>query len=198
MQEQEQQKPGGWTPIQDAQKAANILVLAAQVIASPVEVMLRKNFGSKYFGVPSAIALFAVPMWALFWPGESPLGLWVLWVLFILMQLRARLESVRMLAKGQFIHTRYNGWPRLASVFKRMPEQKIKAGLEPLLVFVAGVLLMPVSEPLGSYLMVAALSLGFNHSVIESVERAQALEMNDALIEQQAMAERFRQMRRDR
>lgn len=198
MQQQEQQQPGGWTPIQDAQKAANWLVLAARVVASPLEVILRKNFGSKYFGIPSAVALFAVPAWTLFWPGESPVGIWALWILFVVMQLRARLESARMVAKGEIIHTRYNGWPRLASFFKRMSEQKIKAGLEPVVVFVAGALLMQVSQPLGSYLMVAAFSLGFNHSVIESVERAQAMEMNDALIEQQAMAERFRQMQRDR
>jgi hypothetical protein len=198
MQQQEQQQPGGWTPIQDAQKAANWFVLAARVLASPLEVILRKNFGSKYFGIPSAVALFTVPMWALFWPDASPVGLWVLWVLFIVMQLRARLESVRMIAKGEVVHTRFNGSPRLASVFKRMPEQKIKAGLEPLLVFIVGVLLMQVSPPLGSYLMVAAFSLGFNHSVIEAVERAQALEMNDALIEQQSVAERFRNMQRDR
>lgn len=198
MQQQEQQQPGGWTPIQDAQKAASWFVLAARVVASPLEVILRKSFGSKYFGIPSAIALFAVPAWTLFWPDESPAGIWALWIVFVLMQLRARLESARMVAKGEVIHTRYNGWPRLAAIFKRMPEQKIKAGLEPVVVFVAGALLMSVSQPLGSYLMVAAFSLGFNHGVIESVERAQALEMNDALIEQQAMAERFRQMQRDR
>ena len=46
MQQQEQQQPGGWTPIQDAQKAANWFVLAARVVASPLEVILRKNFGS--------------------------------------------------------------------------------------------------------------------------------------------------------
>jgi hypothetical protein len=198
MQQHEQPQPGGFTPFQDVQKAASWFVLAARVVASPVEVILRKNFGSKYFGIPSAIALFAVPAWTLFWPGESPVGMWALWILFVLMQLRARLESVRMVAKGDVVHTRYNGWPRLASVFKRMSEQKIKAGLEPVVVFLVGALLMQVSQPLGSYLMVAAFSLGFNHSVIEGVERAKAMELNDALIEQQAMAERFRQMQRDR
>lgn len=198
MQNQEQQQQGGFTPFQDARKGASLIIGAAQVAAAPLEPILRKRFGSRYFGVPSALALVVVPMWMFFWPGESPVGIWALWILFVLMQLRARLESARMMARGDVVHTRYNGWPRLAKIFKRMDEQKIKAGLEPLVVFLAGIFLMKLSQPLGSYLMVAAFSLGLTHSVIESVERAKALELNDSFLEQQEMAERFRRMQQDR
>ncbi|QYO62488.1 hypothetical protein [Leptolyngbya sp. 7M] len=194
MNQQQQEQQAGWTPIQDAKKAANILVFLANAVASPVEVFLRTKFGSNYFGMPSVVALLLVPMWALFWPQESPAGICVFWLLFIAFQLRARIETFRMLARGEHVHTRYNGWPRLARIFKRMPESRIKAGLEPLLVFAVGVLMMPLSQPLGSYLMVAAFALGMTHAVIDSVERARALEMNDAMIEQQALADRFRQM----
>ena len=192
MQEQAQQ---GWTPFEDAKKAANILVFTAMAVASPVEVFLRTKFGSRYFGLAALGGLFVVPLWSLFWPDASPVGLWVFWGLYLVMQLRARIESARMGARGECVHTRYNGWPRLARLFRKMSEQRIKAGVEPLLVIVAGVCLMPVSQPLGSYLMIAGFALGVTHSVIESVERARALEINDALIEQQQTSERFRAMR---
>ena len=195
---QEQQQQGGWTPIEDAKKTANVLVFIARVLASPVEVILRRRFGSKYFSFPTVGALFAVPMWMLFYPREDPKAIWVFWGLFLVMQARARLESVRMVAKGDIVHTRYNGQPRLSSILKRTSELKIKAVIEPLLVFLAGVFLCSVSLPLGSYLMVAAFCLGLNHSIMSSVERARALEMNDALIEQEVLAERFRDIQNDR
>lgn len=193
-----QQQQAGWTPIEDTKNLSYVLLFAARAIASPVEPILRRKFGTRYFGWATAVGFFAPPLWMMFWPGEDPSGIFVFWLIFLLMQLSARIESARMAAKGQYIHSRYNGWPRLARFFKTMPEQRIKAGPEPLFVFIAGAALMSVTAPLGSYLMVAAFSLFAMHAVADAVERAQAVEMNDALIEQQNVAERFRQMQNGR
>lgn len=193
---QEQQQGKGWTPIQDAKVAAHIALLAARALASPLEVMLRTGFGSRYFGLPSLLALFAVPMWMLFWPEHDPRPIIGFWLLFLVMQLRARLETVRMLRRGVFVHTSFNGRSRLAAIFRRMPEVRIKGEIEPWLAVIAGMLALGFSQPLGSYLMVAGFSLGLVAGTIESVERARALSMNDARIEQQSLAERFREMQR--
>ncbi|MCC7390154.1 MAG: hypothetical protein IT431_15455 [Phycisphaerales bacterium] len=190
MQEQPQAK--GWTPIQDAKQAANVMMFAAQALASPVEVILRTRFGSRYFGMASLVGLFAVPMWMLFWPGESPVGLTWFWLFYLVMQLRARVESLRMVMKGDIVHTRSNGCPRLARYFKRTSERNIKGGVEPAAVFLAGALLSGVSPPLGSYLMTAAVCLWITHSAILAVERARAFDLHDSFLEQQDLVERYR------
>lgn len=192
------QQPKGWTPFEDAKKGANFMMLAAQVLASPIEVFLRTRFGSRYFGVPSAIAILALPMWSLLWPREDPRPLLIFWGLYILMQLRARVEGMRMVARGDHVHSRYNGRPRLARIFRKMPEQKIKVVAETVVVCAIGVLMLPISESLGSYLFAAAFASGLLNSTIDAVERARSVELNDAWIEQQSLAERFRELQRDR
>lgn len=189
----EQPEPRGWTPIQDARFAATVLMLAAQVLAVPVEVFLRVRFGRHYFGVPSAIALLAIPMWYLFWPGEDPDPLMAFWLLFIVMQLRARIESIAMIARGDVRHTRFNGEPRLARVFKKMPQEKIKANIEPLVVIGVGAALLEYSPPLGSYLIAAGCSLTVVAGVIEKLNTARALQLHDAWLEKQHEAKRFRE-----
>jgi hypothetical protein len=185
----------GWTPIQDAQNAASLFVLAAQVMAAPVEVFLRKRFGRRYHGVPAFLGLLAVPMWMLLWPQEDFTPIFVFWGLLFLMQLRARIESLVMVAKGELVHTRYNGYPRLARIFKNTNEQKIKGKIEPVFVMIAGAALLAVSEPLGSFLIVSGLSLAIVAGVIESVERNRTLSMHDAWLEQQDQASRFREIK---
>ena len=190
----DQPEPKGWTPIEDTQNAASILVLIAQSLAAPVEVFLRTRFGRRYFGVPAFLGFLAVPMWMLFWPREDATAIFVFWCLYILMQLRARIESMIMVARGDIIHTRYNGYPRLARIFKKTHEHKLKGGHEPALVVIVGAFMLSVSEPLGSFLMTSGFCLALVNSVIESVERSRAMSMNDAWIEQQAQAARFREI----
>jgi hypothetical protein len=192
------EQSGGWTPVEDAKKGVHLFVLVASVLARPVEVILRRRFGSRYFGVPSLLALFAVPGWMAFWPGESPMAIWWFEGLFVLAQLGARVEQLRMVATNDVVHTRYNGWPRLAAIFRKADEATLKGAIEPVLVILTGLFLMPVSEPLGSYLMTSGLCLAFIESVIRSVDRARALEINDTLIEQQNAMDRFRALSRDR
>ncbi len=188
----DQPEPKGWTPIEDYQNAFAFLVLAAQSIAAPVEVFLRTRFGRRYFGVPAAIGLFAVPMWMFFWTGEDATPIFVFWVLYLVMQGRARIESILMASRGDLVHTRYNGRPRMERFFRRAGERRVKAVHEPLLTIGIGVFILPVSEPLGSYLITAGICLALVASVIEGVERNRLMSMHDAWLEQQHHAERFR------
>ena len=190
----DQPEPKGWTPIEDAQNAASILMLVAQSLAAPVEVFLRTRFGRRYFGVPAFLGFMAVPMWMLFWPREDPTPIFVFWGLYILMQLRARIEGWIMVARGDIVHTRYNGRPRLARIFKNIHEHKLKGFHEPALAIIVGMFMLAVSEPLGSFLMTSGFCLGLVNSVIESIERNRAMSMHDAWIEQQDHAARFREM----
>lgn len=78
-----------------------------------------------------------------------------------------------------------------------MPEPKLKAAIEPLAVFLTALAVMEGSVPLGSYLIAAAFALAFNNALIGAVAKARVRELNNSLIEQQQIAERFREMRGD-
>lgn len=198
--QQQQQQPqcDGFTPIQDAKRAANLLVFATQAIASPVEVCIRSKFGPRYFGLAALAGFVVMPMWPLWWPGEDASGIEAFWLWYLLMLVINRTRSLRMASKGEPVHSRYNGWPGLARFFPRTSEAKIKAWIEPLCVFLAGLIVRATDVPLGSYLIVAAIALFFTNGVIAAVERARITELNDALIDQQIVAERFRRLRGDR
>src|SRR5690606_1035140 len=120
------------------QRAASVLVLAAQTFSAPAEVFLRTGFGQRYFGVPAFLGFLTVPLWMLFWPEENPRPLLVFWGLLFVMQLRARIESAVMVARGRLVHTRYNGRPRLCRIFRSTDERKIKGCVESWLVMVSG------------------------------------------------------------
>jgi hypothetical protein len=115
------------------------------------------------------------------------------WLLFILMQVRARIEGIAMIARGDIRHTRFNGEPRLARLFKKTPQEKIKSHVEPSLVIVIGIVLLGYSPPLGSYLIAAGCSLAMVAGVIERLSTARTLQLHDAWLEQQDQAERFRE-----
>lgn len=176
---------------------ANVFVFVARMFAAPLEAILRRRFGYRYFGMQALMAVVLMPFWMIAWPGHSRIGLMLFWWLTIVRFIRIRIESMRLLRNGVAIHTRYNGWPKLASVFKRSTESAIKAKWEPLFCFILGWVLMSVSEPLGSLVLVSTVALVLVHSTIDAVETARVMELNDAWIEQQRIAERFREVRRN-
>lgn len=186
----------GWTPIEDARNAANLFVFVMQAMAAPTEVIMRRRFGRNAFSWPSFAALFFIPAWMLFWEGYDPRPLWVfLWV-FIAFQLRARIESILVSLGRNPVHSRYNGDSRLQWLERWVEAKKIKGGIEGFVVIFGGFLLMPVSEPLGSFIVVSGMCLMGSMSVIESVDRARTQQLYDAWLEQRYHAERFREMQR--
>lgn len=195
---QDNHMQGGGGPIQKAHQAAHIVLFVARVLATPLEIGLRNGFGPRYFGFQALVAVIVVPLWMALWPGHSPALLNGFWILMLLMFLRARIQSMRMVAKGDIVHTRFNGTPILGRYFKRMSEAKIKAMCEPGFGLLAGGLISQVDKPLGSLLIASAFALFIVQATMQSAEHARASELNDALIEQQSLSERFRAMQRDR
>lgn len=189
--------PNGGGIMQDSLKAGRILVFVARMFASPLEVCLRRHFGPKYFGFAAVASLVLMPLWMAFWPDKSSDALNCFSLLVLFMFARARAESSRMLREGTNVHSRSNGISRLSRWFPRMAEAKVKAKVEPAFCVIVGILLMYLSEPLGSFVLIATVGLVLAQSTIDSVERARVMELNDALIEQQSIAERFREMQQN-
>lgn len=196
MQHQPEPRPM-WSPAQDARTGMAILAFVGRVLAAPAQIILRTRHGERFAGAHAACALILIPFWGAFWPEESPAGMLWLWMIYIVMLLRSRAECARLRRRGEPPeHSLYDGRPRLASVFRKADERRIKAAIEPLCVLLAGFLLLPLSVPLGMFLLASAIALALVGAVAESVERGWAIEINDAWIEQRQLMERFRRMQR--
>lgn len=81
----------------------------------------------------------------------------------------------------------------LARFLPRWDERLILGALEPTIAVLAGLLTIPASEGLGSFLAVAGLALAARNGAEASGQRRQAMALRDAYLEQKALAERFRQ-----
>lgn len=195
--QQPQPSQSTWTPLQDAKQALVLLCFLSRIFAFPVEVVLRVRMGVCYGGIASVFAIIVIPVWTCFFPWPDGGLIILFWFLQLFMQLRGRIESLWRFFKDKGDHSRYNGSPRLASLFKRTPEISIKRVYEPILVLLLAATAATLSPSLASYLAVAAFALIFNNAVIDAAERGRLRELNDGLLEQQQLAERFRELRQD-
>lgn len=178
----------------EARAATNIFLFAARTLGASVVVFLRRNFGERYLGAPGAAVLIAVPLFITAWPGFDvrPL-IWFLGVYFYACVVH-RIVIVRRKRRGVVLHSYYGGDSLLRRFFPRMSESTIRRGLEPLVAMIVGLLLMPLNEPLGHYVLLAGCSLFFSESVNDGMQREHVQRMHDAVAEQRYYTERFRQM----
>lgn len=192
--QQPEQAQLGWSPIRDAKVSANVLMLVAQGIASPMEVILRGGFGRQYFGIPAAIGVFVIPAWTVFFPRDDPKPLIGFWLFYLACQFYARVTGC--LPSRRAGHSRYNGRPRLSILLPRVPEHAIKSIVEPALTIGAGLALLEVSPPLASYLITAGVCLSMAAGTLHALHRARATQLHDQWIEQRQLADTFRRLQR--
>ena len=175
------------------------VLFLARSLAATVEVFLHDvgTFGERYLGPQAAAGLVLIFVFPAFSKGDDPTPMLVLLCTYVFMCVGVRAGIVkRRRLGGPQPHSFYSGRPHLMRLFgRRVGEAKIKAVAEPILVWLAGVFLMPVSESLGSYLLLAGFGLVISINVTLHSERQRALDMHDAFMEQRELAERFRKMR---
>lgn len=181
--------------LHDVRTATNVLNAFARTFSMTVEVFLRGGFGSRYLGMHAAGGIVLIPFWSVFWPREDCRPLLGFLFAYLAMCFLARLGMGWRALRGVRSHTRYNGRPRLLRLCPWMDEVRFKKQVEPVLVFTLGVLLLPLSQPLGSFLMVAAFALVVSVHMVDTYGRVRAMDMHDAFLEQRELAERFRRMR---
>jgi hypothetical protein len=167
-------------------------------VAVSVEVFLHREIGERYLGLPAAAVLLLVPLYSLGWRGHDLWPLMLFLLAYLVMCCCARVGSLVRRFRGEPGHSFYTGWPRVMTARAKWSEVTFKRFVEPLLVLSFGFLILLANPPLGTYLMLAAggLFISVNASIAE--ERTRALDMNDAVIHQEIVAERFRGMRGER
>ncbi len=177
-----------------------LLLFIARTFAITVEVFLRRpeTFGDRYFGMQSVAALLLLFFFPITCDGEGmEVFLWYIAAyLTTCLGIRIR-RSWRRWRREAPPHSYYSGTPRLMWLTGRMRETDVKATIEPLVAFVAGIALLPLSGPLGTYLMCAAAGLMISVRAGLESEHLRVLDLHDAYLDQRRVAERFRNLRGD-
>lgn len=96
--------------------------------------------------------------------------------------------------RGIKSHTRYNGRPYLTWILP-FSEITVKR-LEPFLGLMGGWIIHRFNQPLGSFVLASALALWIKVGLENFGSRARALDINDALVEQNMALESVRKMQR--
>ena len=164
-------------------------------IAVSIELFLRRDFGGRYIGAQAVVAAVLIPGYCLAWSRSDAFPMICFYFLFLGAAIAKAIRAYLRMRRGQSDHTRYSGRPNVLAAFPRLSEDKAKKYVEPMLVFTAGLLLLELTPALAVYLCVAAACLHVSAWETEKWMRRRALDMNDAVHEQQDIAERFRVLR---
>jgi hypothetical protein len=151
----------------------------------PIELIFHdiRTFGVRSIGSRATIALLMMALFVGFHPNDNPAPLGFFMLGTVLLSVLAFAIGKIQQWRGVPIHSRYTGRPYLMWFLRFLSESTVKR-IEPLIVFVFGVVIHCVNSPLGSFLMVASVCLGLR-VMFERIRRnEQALDINDALIEQ--------------
>lgn len=181
-------------------RGVSILVFLSRALALSVEVFLHQagSFGERYLGLQAGATVLMIFFFPVFWKGHEPGPVFFFLGCYLVMSLCVRARTqLRRKRGGPQPHSLYTGTPHAMRILRRMSEERIKTFVEPMLAFLAGAFMMPLSEPLGAYLMVASAGLLISTNLTAGYERKRALDMHDGYVDGRGTAERFREMRRD-
>jgi len=192
------QQPEESSGLDRVRNSFNWFTLIVNSIACTVQVFIHSRIGERFVGLHGLVGAAIIFLWTLLFPQDDSRPMMWFLVAYLVMCGWTRTTSLYRKLKGRVGHSRYNGYPRVMRFCPRLNEIKVKRMLEPLLVFGTGVLCVRWSEPLGAYLMASAVALLLSVEAIEMHQRQRAMDLLDNSIDQQGIAERFRELRGDR
>lgn len=184
-------------PSQKQQYAAFVSWLAylCQILETSVVVFTRSGFGRRYFGLQAFAVLPLLLLYTTFWPEHDPRPIFGYLGAYIVAVALARIGSVRRQRRGEVQHSQYSGTPSILRwpIFRRwLKESTAKGFVEPILVIAFGVGIARLHEPLAVYLVAAAFGQMIAFGIAQAYEDQRLMDMRDAYLEQQHLAERFR------
>lgn len=140
---------------------------------------LRSGFGREALGVPGFLAFILLLSCAL----ASPVcaGFFLTWLGMVIYR---RVETFRLLRQGAQLHSRYAGYPSLALRVPFVRTVETATGFwEPALAFLGGLMLCPLAEGFGGFIMLAGFSLMVRNGIEGEITRKRIERMQDAKIE---------------
>ena len=179
---------------------ANLPLLAIRAWATSIEVFIRGGFGSRYLGLQAAAVFLLAPMYCVVKKVTDTDQL-LFWLCLYLGMCIVHKQGCKVRQKrGIICHSYYDGIPVLRRFmpFLKCSDLTFKRFIEPSLIVGLGALLVPGDEPFGMYVVIGGLCMGFLSNTCGAQEVARLNDLNDSILDQQALAERLRQSRGDR
>ena len=193
-------QPDSSNPMQNFRQNANLAVLLMQTLATSIQVFIRGGFGARYLGLNAAAVLVIVPLFFTFKRVTDFREIGFYLAGYVVLCCLHRQGIKLRLKRGEVWHSYYDGEPLLKRFFPRLKCSEItfKRWIEPFLVLGAGLLWAKGNEPIGTYLMLCAASMAYLAHASIVVEQNRLHDLNDSVIDQRTLAERFRDSSRDR
>ncbi len=174
----------------------NVLLFVMCSWCTTMDVFLRRDFGHRYLGANAVGGLLLIPFFLILFPGEDALGLYGFWLAYIVMCAVGRWSWLWSRHDYRNQHSYYAGFPRLLTKRFAAYEVKFKNLYEPFIVGAIAVPITPCSPPLGLYLMGGGVCLWIRAFMMEFLAYTRTMDLNDQVIEQEYVADRFRSNRR--
>jgi len=182
-QQQQPQKPFSFN------EWANILYLVAASFAACVTPFFRHRFGRDSFGLNILGAFLIMYTFTSMYPHHDLIQLFFL--LWIAATLFHRFRSTSLTKKGA-VHSRSGGYPWLGYLLPWVKTYKGALGMEMLMAFLIGVVLLPHDEPLGTFIIFGGVAAAIKHGVESDLDRGKLTRMRDAEIEHRDLMDRYR------
>jgi hypothetical protein len=172
--------------------AAHLVFMAAHIWQLPLEFVFRRHFGSRYVG-PS---LLVAAIWPMFFAGllfpevSAEWTIWAFW-LILLLGVYHRCVAIWLDRKGVVRHSRWNGTPALRRYFPSISSHAALAA-ESCFTILLGIPSALISPSLTLFLIGALFARLIKQGLLEFYWQTQMIDLQDAQIEQQSLAERMR------
>lgn len=176
--------------IEDAKHSANIFAFLAWVWGTSLQVFIRKNMGRRYLGWNAIFVFALIPCFSLLWPPQDTGALYLFLGAYMFMAAYRRMQSLRVDALSE--HSYYTGFPTTMKKGPNMDEVSYKLYSEPILVVIIGAMVTLFSKPLGWYIIFGGFALLIQASISKQLTDAEIMDTNDAMLDQQIVAEQFR------
>ncbi len=190
--------PGKNGSLESLAGSFNLAMFICRAWATSLAVFLHRDIGDRYLGWNAAAVLLLVPLYLLGWKGYDSEPMLLFLLAYTGLCCLARAGAVARRVRGEQFHSLYTGWPRFLGPKAKISELAMKKFWEPAVTFALGWAVREgIDAPLGTYLMLGGICLSITVRTSCAVDDKQALDLNDAVIEQEMIAERFREMRGD-
>lgn len=179
---------------------ANLPVFFIRAWATSIYVFIRGGFGSRFLGFQAAAVLLLAPLYASLKRVTDLDTMCFYLCMYLLLCVLHKQISRRRQRLNIPCHSYYDGIAGLRCFFRwlKCSEVTFKRFVEPVVVIALGIGMVPSDEPFGMYIVTGGLCMAFLANAYTVQDQARLDDLNDSILDQQALAERLRESRGDR
>lgn len=177
---------------EDTRGAINVVYWVFKGLGTCVTPFIRRDFGVNGIGSSGLVAFLII----IFYGGERNAPEIVLYLMAWLAALFWRKsQSARNERKGRAEHSQYDGWPWLAMKIPFVKSEQKAKSLEPFVCFFGGGFICPISETIGTLVMLSAFGLLLARVIDLRAHETRVRRMRDAMIEMELISRDLRRFR---